>query len=73
MGVVESLKEYFQKEKIEPCELTDLWAVLATGDEAQLVVSEISREVLCSRLNIRVRMVNGKEYEIDITPARKWV
>ena len=74
MSVVESLAGYFKKkDDVEPCALTDLWAVLSTGDEAQLAITEITRERLCNRLSIRVRFLDGKEYEIDITTGRKWV
>ena len=73
MSVVESLAGYFKKSDIEPCALTDLWAVLAAGEEAGMAVQEVSREMLCGRLNIRVRTLDGKEYEIDISSARKWV
>lgn len=74
MGVVESLSGTFKKkEDVEDCPLSNVWAVLAAGDEAQMSITEISRESLCVRLNIRIRFIDGKEYEIDITKGRKWV
>jgi hypothetical protein len=74
MSVVESLKAFYnQFEDIQPCGFTDLWSVLAAGEEAQTTIKEVYRERLVGRLIITVKFIDGSEYDVTISDKRKWV
>ena len=73
MKQCEGLIEQLRVTPVTPDAFTDLWATLIAGDESQLTIQEISRERLAGKLEVRLRFIDGREYDVVISDARKWV
>jgi len=69
--LIESLKS--SKASFNPDGLVQIWEGLISGEIASEILSEKSREELVNRLVVNVKAVDGNDYEITISRARKWV
>lgn len=74
MSLIESLKEYYSdKINSEKSTFNNIWDILKSGDEAKATIHEVLKEELVNRLVVTISAIDGQEYEITISKARKWV